>query len=149
MPRSPASHGFKLQTPPGPLEFRCAIAERTWLRQAAAAALQGRSVRLRTLPEGSAFQRRCWRAAIRIPRGQTRTYGWIARAAGSPAAVRAAAQAMRRNPWPVVIPCHRVVGVRDLGGYAGSRNPADARLALKRWLLERERASALRRPTSR
>jgi len=79
---------------------------------------------------------------MRIPRGQTRTYAWLARAAGSPAATRAAAQAMRRNPWPLLIPCHRVVGVRDMGGYAGTRNPASRRLGLKRWLLEREAAQS-------
>jgi methylated-DNA-[protein]-cysteine S-methyltransferase len=90
------------------------------------------------LPPGTPFQQACWRAARRIPRGQTRTYGWLAAQAGSPGAVRAAAQAMRRNPWPLAIPCHRVVGVRDLGGYAGSRDPRSPRMALKKWLLARE-----------
>lgn len=75
---------------------------------------------------------------MRIPGGQTRTYGWLARQAGSPGAVRAAAQAMRRNPWPLAIPCHRVVGVRDLGGYAGSRDPSSSVVCLKKWLLDRE-----------
>ncbi|MFN9907793.1 MAG: MGMT family protein [bacterium] len=45
---------------------------------------------------------------------------------------------MRRNPWPLAIPCHRVVGARDLGGYAGSRDPAGPRVSLKKWLLDRE-----------
>jgi methylated-DNA-[protein]-cysteine S-methyltransferase len=45
---------------------------------------------------------------------------------------------MRRNPWPLAIPCHRVVGVRDLGGYAGSRDPASSVVSLKKWLLARE-----------
>ncbi len=90
------------------------------------------------LPKGTPFQRACWRAALRIPRGQTRTYAWLARQAGSPGAVRAAAQAMRRNPWPLAIPCHRVVGANDLGGYAGSRKPGSRRMMLKKWLLARE-----------
>jgi methylated-DNA-[protein]-cysteine S-methyltransferase len=45
---------------------------------------------------------------------------------------------MRRNPWPLVIPCHRVVGARDIGGYAGSRDPSSAQISLKNWLLARE-----------
>jgi methylated-DNA-[protein]-cysteine S-methyltransferase len=45
---------------------------------------------------------------------------------------------MRRNPWPLAIPCHRVVGARDLGGYAGSRDPAGPLVSLKKWLLARE-----------
>ena len=101
--------------------------------------LRSGQTRLRTaVPEGTPFQQACWRAAMRIPRGQTRTYAWLAAKAGSPGAFRAAAQAMRRNPWPLAIPCHRVVGARDLGGYAGSRDPTDRRLCLKRWLLARE-----------
>ncbi|NBX25138.1 MAG: methylated-DNA--[protein]-cysteine S-methyltransferase [Planctomycetes bacterium] len=137
---SPPETTFTLRTPHGPLQFRCAGASPTWLRRMARVRLGGRAVgqALQRLPEGTPFQRRCWQAASRIPAGQTRTYAWLARAAGSPAATRAAAQAMRRNPWPLLIPCHRVVGVRDLGGYAGTRDPASRRLDLKRWLLERE-----------
>ena len=59
---------------------------------------------------GTDFQRRVWAITRAIPRGQTRTYGQIARRAGSPGAARAVGQAMARNPWPIVVPCHRVVG---------------------------------------
>jgi methylated-DNA-[protein]-cysteine S-methyltransferase len=59
---------------------------------------------------GTDFQREVWALTKAIPRGQTRTYGQIAREAGSPGAARAVGQSMARNPWPVIVPCHRVVG---------------------------------------
>ncbi|MBU3684074.1 MAG: methylated-DNA--[protein]-cysteine S-methyltransferase [Phycisphaerales bacterium] len=91
-------------------------------------------------PGGTPFQRACWDACRRIPRGETRTYAWLAAAAGSPAAVRAAGQAMRRNPLPIVVPCHRVAasGGRP-GGFSGSSGPDS--LAIKRHLQEVERGS--------
>ena len=59
---------------------------------------------------GTDFRRRVWAITRAIPRGQVRTYGQIAREAGSPGAARAVGQAMACNPWPVIVPCHRVVG---------------------------------------
>ena len=60
---------------------------------------------------GTEFQKRVWAITQAIPRGQTRTYGQVARQAGSTVgAARAVGQAMARNPWPVIVPCHRVVG---------------------------------------
>ena len=74
-------------------------------------------------------------AARRIPYGRTRSYGWVAARAGRPRAARAAGQAMARNPLPLIIPCHRVIGADgSLVGYGGG-------LALKRRLLELERAA--------
>jgi methylated-DNA-[protein]-cysteine S-methyltransferase len=69
---------------------------------------------------GTEFQRRVWAATRAIPRGETRTYGDVAGQAGSPRAARAVGQALAGNPWPVVVPCHRVVG-RDgsLTGFGG------------------------------
>ncbi|MFM1935607.1 MAG: hypothetical protein RI990_566 [Planctomycetota bacterium] len=87
------------------------------------------------LPAGTTFQRACWQACRNIPPGEVRTYGWLAAAAGSPRAVRAAGQAMRRNPCPIVVPCHRVVGASGrLGGYGGSEaeDAAVLKLALQR-----------------
>ena len=55
-----------------------------------------------------------------IPVGETRTYKWVAAKVGRPKAVRAVGQALKRNPYPVIIPCHRVVKEDgSLGGYAG------------------------------
>jgi methylated-DNA-[protein]-cysteine S-methyltransferase len=92
-------------------------------------------------PAGPAFFRRCWEAARRIPPGTTRTYGELAlRAGGTPAAARAAGQSMRRNPLPVIVPCHRVVAGTGLGGYAGSVDPAGRDLRRKAALLRLEGA---------
>lgn len=61
-----------------------------------------------------------WQATQEIPPGETRSYGWLARRVGRPGAARAVGQAMRTNPLPIVIPCHRVVAADGgLGGYGG------------------------------
>jgi AraC family transcriptional regulator, regulatory protein of adaptative response / methylated-DNA-[protein]-cysteine methyltransferase len=82
----------------------------------------------------TAFQRRVWEELRRIPLGETRSYGEIARAIGQPNAQRAVGHACATNPVPLIVPCHRVVrGNGDLGGYGlGPQR--------KRKLLEREAA---------
>jgi AraC family transcriptional regulator of adaptative response/methylated-DNA-[protein]-cysteine methyltransferase len=82
---------------------------------------------------GTAFQQRVWAALRRVPSGQTVSYAELARAIGSPAAVRAVAGACASNPVAVVVPCHRVV--RSDGGLSGYRWGVER----KRALLERER----------
>lgn len=68
---------------------------------------------------GTVFQRRVWDELRRIPRGETRSYGDIARAIGAPAAVRAVGSACGANPVALVVPCHRAVRTDGgLGGYA-------------------------------
>ena len=58
------------------------------------------------------------KAALTIPLGQTRSYKWIARKIGRPKAARAVGQALRKNPYPLMIPCHRVIRSNGtLGGY--------------------------------
>ncbi len=85
---------------------------------------------------GSAYQQRVWRALGRIRPGRTLSYGELAaKLASGP---RAIGNACRANPIPVVVPCHRVVGVNGLGGFMGGRAPAH--LNVKRWLLTHERA---------
>jgi methylated-DNA-[protein]-cysteine S-methyltransferase len=92
---------------------------------------------------GTPFQRRVWAITRAIPRGQTRTYGEIAREAGSPGAARAVGQAMARNPWPVIVPCHRVVGGdRSLAGFGGG-------LDMKREMLIMEGAITNLTPSSK
>ena len=89
-----------------------------------------------TLPPGTTHQRRVWQALTRIPVGETRTYGQIARSIQS--SPRAVGQACRANPWPLLIPCHRVVpaasgpAMSTAGGYAGKRagSLADVKPAL-------------------
>ena len=81
---------------------------------------------------GTAFQLSVWQALQRIAPGTTCTYGDIATALGSPAAVRAVGGAVGRNPVSVIVPCHRVVG-RDgsLTGYAGGVDRKRALLRLE------------------
>jgi AraC family transcriptional regulator of adaptative response/methylated-DNA-[protein]-cysteine methyltransferase len=68
--------------------------------------------------QGTAFQARVWEVLRKIPYGETRSYTDVARAIGSPSAVRAVARACATNPAALVIPCHRVVRQDgDLGGY--------------------------------
>jgi methylated-DNA-[protein]-cysteine S-methyltransferase len=83
---------------------------------------------------GTPFQLSCWRALLKIPYGETRTYADIARAVGQPQAFRAVGMANNRNPIAIVVPCHRVIASDGtLCGYGGG-------LDLKRKLLELEGA---------
>jgi O-6-methylguanine DNA methyltransferase len=90
---------------------------------------------LRKMEEYPAFCRKVWKACAGIPKGQTRTYGWIARRIGHPGAARAVGQALARNPFAPAVPCHRVVGAD--GSMTGFSAPGGIRA--KRRLLEAER----------
>lgn len=80
------------------------------------------------------FTARVLRTLAQLPFGATTTYGELAAAAGSPGAARAVGRAMATNPFPVVIPCHRVLGAGGrLGGYSGGEG-----VATKEWLLRFE-----------
>jgi methylated-DNA-[protein]-cysteine S-methyltransferase len=68
----------------------------------------------------SPFRRAVMEEALRIPRGEVRSYGWLAARAGRPRAARAAGRVMATNPLPLIVPCHRVVGSGGaLHGYGG------------------------------
>ncbi len=85
-------------------------------------------------PVGTPFQIRVWTATRRIPFGETRSYGEIARQVGSPGGARAVGQALRANPIPLLVPCHRVLAAgKALGGFAFG-------LDLKQRLLAHEQA---------
>lgn len=89
-------------------------------------------------PHGTAFQQRVWTALRAIPYGETRTYGELAAAIGSPNASRAVGMANHRNPIPIIIPCHRVICANGtLTGYAGG-------LEIKRKLLALEGINILK-----
>ena len=83
---------------------------------------------------GTDFQRRVWVALAAIPRGETRTYGGIARLLRS--APRAVGQACGSNHFPLVIPCHRVIAATGLGGFA--HHSSGYLIEVKRWLLAHE-----------
>ena len=83
-------------------------------------------------PQGTAFQLRVWQVLRAIPWGEVRGYGDIARAAGSPRGFRAVGMANHRNPIPILIPCHRVIGADgSLTGYAGGLELKIALLSLE------------------
>jgi len=80
------------------------------------------------------FQRAVYRTISRIPRGQTRTYQWVARQVGRPAAARAVGNALHRNPCAPQVPCHRIVrNDGSLGGYAGGLKKKAALLKREGW----------------
>lgn len=86
-------------------------------------------------PSGTAFQRRVWEQICAIPCGRTRTYGDVAKSIRN--APRAVGQACGANPFPLVIPCHRVIGANaGLGGFA--HHGQGFLLDVKRWLLAHE-----------
>ena len=82
------------------------------------------------------FHQAVWKACAEIPRGEVRTYGWIAKRVGKPGAARAVGQALGKNPFAPTVPCHRVVGADGrLTGYSGPGG-----VARKRRLLNAEGA---------
>jgi methylated-DNA-[protein]-cysteine S-methyltransferase len=91
---------------------------------------------LELAPDGTAFQTAVWSALCRIPYGATVSYGDIARDLGAPKAVRAVGAANGRNPLPIIVPCHRVIGANgSLTGFGGG-------LPVKKFLLEHEQRFA-------
>lgn len=93
-----------------------------------------RTFALPLAPAGTPFQRGVWAALREIPYGETRSYAEIAAMAGCPRGYRAVGLANNRNPLPILIPCHRVIGANGaLTGYAGG-------LAVKEKLLRLEGA---------
>lgn len=86
--------------------------------------LQGEPVDLSTIPVNwdllSPFQGQVFKTVCIIPYGQVRSYGWIAKALNKPGASRAVGGALRRNPVPLIVPCHRVIQSNGLlGGFSG------------------------------
>lgn len=94
-----------------------------------------RNLKLPLVLNGTEFQRRVWRALVRIPPGEVRQYGELAAALKS--SPRAVGNACRANPIPVVVPCHRVVARTGLGGFMGRE--AGRAIQIKQWLLAHER----------
>lgn len=132
MRRLLARHHGEVRLTPGPAP--------AGVREAIAAYFAGRldaltGLKLRT--GGTPFQKAVWQALTEIPPGRTETYGQLAARIGRPAAVRAVGLANGANPIGIIVPCHRVVGVRGaLTGYAGG-------LERKRWLLAHEQATSV------
>ena len=119
--RHPQATGSK--PPPEALDAKLLILE---LLQGAAVDLS--SIRV-DLDRVGGFEQRIYAIARAIPPGQTLTYAEVAARAGEPGAAQAVGQAMGKNPWPIVVPCHRVVGSGGkLGGFSA---PGGARTKLR------------------
>jgi len=87
------------------------------------------------ITDATDFERKVWKVVQKIPRGQTRSYGWIARQLGLPKAARAVGNAVGKNPVPIIVPCHRVIrGDGNLGGFGGG-------IETKKFLLGLENAA--------
>jgi methylated-DNA-[protein]-cysteine S-methyltransferase len=118
----------------------CAVLDAAAAQLAAYFEGQRRRFDVTLRPAGTAFQRRVWQALTEIDHGTTRTYADLARAIGRPTAARAVGAANGRNPLPIFIPCHRVVGGGGtLTGFSGG-------LAVKRQLLALEATASRSEP---
>jgi methylated-DNA-[protein]-cysteine S-methyltransferase len=92
----------------------------------------------RKIKDKIAFQDRVLAITCQIPFGQVRSYAWVAKKAGSPKAVRAVGQALKKNPYPLLIPCHRVIkSDGSLGGYAGGRKMKQILIELEKFLAQK------------
>ena len=85
----------------------------------------------------SIFAVKVYRVVLSIPLGQVRSYKWVARKAGSPAACRAVGQILKRNPYPLIIPCHRVIrNDKKIGGYVFGVKQKRLLLALEKEIIQ-------------
>jgi len=82
------------------------------------------------------FQQAVWRACMKIPAGQTRSYKWVAEQIGKPGAMRAVGSALGKNPFAPVVPCHRVI--KSDGTMGGFSAPGGVKAKIK--LLKKEKA---------
>ena len=87
------------------------------------------------LPSRTAFQQNIWNILLQIEFGETKSYEWVSLQHGNKKAIRAAAQAIGKNPIAIVIPCHRVIGKNgSLTGFAGGLERKELLLKLESWI---------------
>ncbi|WP_111977656.1 methylated-DNA--[protein]-cysteine S-methyltransferase [Algibacillus agarilyticus] len=89
--------------------------------------------------QGTEFQNKVWQLMCQIPSGECWTYGMMAKVLES--SPRAIGGACRRNPIPIIVPCHRVVAAQGIGGYSGQWK-SGRRIDVKQWLLAHEKQHA-------
>lgn len=81
----------------------------------------------------TSFAKQVYKVVLSIPIGEVRTYKWVAKKIGRPKAYRAVGGALKNNPYPLIIPCHRVIqSTGKLGGYTGGKKIKKALLELER-----------------
>ena len=89
-------------------------------------------------PEGTTFEKAVWRALLKVPYGSRISYAQLAKTIGRPSSHRAVGNAVGKNPFPIVVPCHRVVrSDGTLGGYSGPAGMKRRLLALEEYAEER------------
>jgi methylated-DNA-[protein]-cysteine S-methyltransferase len=94
--------------------------------------------------DGTEFQKKVWNALLTIPFGETRSYGDIARQIGNPKSVRAVGAANGKNPLPIIVPCHRVIGSSGkLVGFGGGMENKALLLNLERARTGRQKQISL------
>jgi methylated-DNA-[protein]-cysteine S-methyltransferase len=99
-----------------------------------------KTINIKLLKQGTPFRHKVWAELVKIPFGKTLTYSGLAKNIGS--AARAVGNACRDNPYPLIIPCHRVVAVNGMGGFNGHRHGAF--MDIKARLLDYEANAAAR-----
>lgn len=83
------------------------------------------------------FAQKVYKIVLKIPLGEVRTYKWVAKKAGQPKAARSVGQILKHNPYPILIPCHRVVGSNGkIGGYIWGKRLKKRFIKLERKLKE-------------
>ncbi len=124
----PSDHPEQAAT--NPLASRCAAALQRYVEDPTS------PLDLPVLLQGTEHQQRVWQALQTLPSGATISYGTLATTLHSGA--RAIGNACRRNPVPLIVPCHRVIAKQGIGGFAGDRNGGWT--SIKHWLLRHEGA---------
>lgn len=90
------------------------------------------------MPKMTPFAKKVYKAVLSIPLGEVRTYKWVAEKIGCPKSARAVGQALKNNPYTLIIPCHRVVASNNrLGGYSLGSEVKAGLLALEKELQEK------------
>ena len=122
----------KAQPPAAEWRFQSSLLERAQVQLTDYFAGRRQTFDLQLAPRGTEFQCQVWQQLQRIPFGEVCSYGQLAKAIGRPKAVRAVGAANGRNPIPIIIPCHRVIGANgQLTGFSGG-------LSAKAYLLQHE-----------
>lgn len=102
------------------------------------------AIPVKLLKQGSAYRNKVWAELCKIPIGETATYSFLARTIHSSA--RAVGNACRDNPYPLIVPCHRVVSVNGLGGYSGQTEGDLMAIKIKLLRIEADLSRERRQP---
>ena len=95
------------------------------------------SIKLSGFKKLTPFAKKVYQAVLSIPIGEVRSYKWVAQKIGSPRVARAVGQILKHNPWPLIIPCHRVICADGkLGGYASGQKKKKSLLDLEKQIRE-------------